>query len=98
MDRYVFMTMAVGDGYGGLEHRASTALICARADLPTTASSSKEISDGYLQFSACAATSISTPGTSSASSRPLSRPTTCRRKAIRRCCGCSKASPATTTT
>src|SRR5471032_1709010 len=22
MDRYVFMTMAVGDGYGGLEHRA----------------------------------------------------------------------------
>jgi hypothetical protein len=37
MDRYVFLTMAVGDGYGGLEHRASTALICARADLPTTA-------------------------------------------------------------
>ncbi len=34
MDRYVFMTLAVGDGYGGLEHRASTALICSRADLP----------------------------------------------------------------
>jgi len=33
LERYVFMTMAVGDGYGGLEHRASTALICARADL-----------------------------------------------------------------
>ena len=26
--------MAVGDGYGGLEHRASTALLCARNDLP----------------------------------------------------------------
>lgn len=31
MERYVFLTLAVGDGYGGLEHRASTALICARA-------------------------------------------------------------------
>jgi predicted metalloprotease with PDZ domain len=50
MDRYVFMTLAVGDGYGGLEHRASTALICARADLPSTASKSKDISDGYLQY------------------------------------------------
>lgn len=50
MDRYVFMTLAVGDGYGGLEHRASTALICARADLPSTAAASKEISDGYLQY------------------------------------------------
>lgn len=34
MDRYVFMTQAVTDGYGGLEHRASTALICNRGDLP----------------------------------------------------------------
>lgn len=34
VDRYLFMTMAVGDGYGGLEHRASTALICSRKDLP----------------------------------------------------------------
>src|SRR5471032_2716551 len=50
MDRYVFMTLAVGDGYGGLEHRASTALICARADLPSTTSNSKEITDGYLQY------------------------------------------------
>lgn len=32
--RYLFMTMAVGDGYGGLEHRDSTALICSRQDLP----------------------------------------------------------------
>jgi len=50
MDRYVFMTLAVGDGYGGLEHRASTALICARADLPTTAAQGKERSDGYIKF------------------------------------------------
>ena len=34
MDHYVFLVMAVGDGYGGLEHRASTSLICARNDLP----------------------------------------------------------------
>jgi predicted metalloprotease with PDZ domain len=51
MDRYVFMTLAVGDGYGGLEHRASTALICARNDLPTTAGPrNSEVSDGYLKF------------------------------------------------
>ena len=34
MDRYLFMTMVVGDGYGGLEHRWSTALICRRESLP----------------------------------------------------------------
>ena len=33
-DHYVFMLNAVEDGYGGLEHRRSTALICARKDLP----------------------------------------------------------------
>lgn len=31
---YLFMLNAVHDGYGGLEHRNSTALICKRADLP----------------------------------------------------------------
>ena len=31
---YCFMLNAVGDGYGGLEHRNSTALICTRKDLP----------------------------------------------------------------
>ncbi len=31
---YVFMLNAVDDAYGGLEHRNSTALICARKDLP----------------------------------------------------------------
>ncbi|MDD0812531.1 peptidase M61 [Curvibacter sp. RS43] len=34
IQRYVFMLNAVDDSYGGLEHRASTALICGRRDLP----------------------------------------------------------------
>jgi len=34
MDRYVFLVTAVGEGYGGLEHRASTALLASRDDLP----------------------------------------------------------------
>jgi predicted metalloprotease with PDZ domain len=51
MDRYVFLTMVVGDGYGGLEHRASTALICARTDLPTTAApKTAEPNEGYVKF------------------------------------------------
>ena len=33
-DRYVFLLNVVEDGYGGLEHRESTALICARRDIP----------------------------------------------------------------
>ena len=33
--RYVFLLQAVEEGYGGLEHRASTALIANRRDLPT---------------------------------------------------------------
>ncbi len=33
-ERYVFMLNVVDEGYGGLEHRASTALICNRRDLP----------------------------------------------------------------
>lgn len=34
IDRYVFLIMAVGEGYGGLEHRASCSLLCSRFDLP----------------------------------------------------------------
>jgi len=34
MARYVFMTMLVDAGYGGLEHRASTALLATRDHLP----------------------------------------------------------------
>ncbi len=45
---YTFMTQAVGDGYGGLEHRASTALIAKRSDLPSTLDAS--LSAGYQQY------------------------------------------------
>jgi predicted metalloprotease with PDZ domain len=34
MPRYTFLVTAIGEGYGGLEHRASTALLCSRNDLP----------------------------------------------------------------
>jgi len=44
--RYVFLLNAVDDGYGGLEHRASTALIAARRDLPQRGRT--ESSDGYV--------------------------------------------------
>ncbi|WP_156938987.1 M61 family metallopeptidase [Deefgea rivuli] len=45
---YLFLTLAVGDGYGGLEHRSSTALICNRSDLPLPHET--EIKAGYRQF------------------------------------------------
>ena len=48
MERYVFMTVAVGDGYGGLEHRASTALICSRGDLPVRGK--EAMTDGYRTY------------------------------------------------
>lgn len=48
MDRYVFMVMVVGKGYGGLEHRASTALMISRENLPAFGDSA--ISDDYLKF------------------------------------------------
>ena len=43
--QYVFMLNAVDDGYGGLEHRNSTALICARRDLPRL--EDKRPNEGY---------------------------------------------------
>ena len=50
--RYVFMLYASADGYGGLEHRNSTALICQRADLPRPAAPGEKAAplkatDGY---------------------------------------------------
>jgi predicted metalloprotease with PDZ domain len=45
--RYLFLLNAVEDGYGGLEHRASTALICARRDLPRHGMSGAA-ADGYV--------------------------------------------------
>jgi predicted metalloprotease with PDZ domain len=48
MERYLFQVMAVGDGYGGLEHRSSTSLLCRRGDLPQPGV--EEISKEYRQF------------------------------------------------
>lgn len=36
LEKYIFLTMVTGDGYGGLEHRSSTSLMCSRDDLPLT--------------------------------------------------------------
>lgn len=47
-DRYVFMTLVTGDGYGGLEHRASTALMCSRNDLPSKGRA--DAGEGYENF------------------------------------------------
>lgn len=48
VDRYLFLTMVVGEGYGGLEHRSSTALLASRADLPYKGMSGEP--DGYKNF------------------------------------------------
>ncbi|MGB0867896.1 MAG: M61 family metallopeptidase [Granulosicoccaceae bacterium] len=48
MQRYVFLVMVVGDGYGGLEHRASTALVIGRDNLPIHGESG--VSEAYLKF------------------------------------------------
>lgn len=44
---YLFMLNAVDDGYGGLEHRNSTALICTRKDLPRLADPKSKQAEGY---------------------------------------------------
>ncbi|HTP98350.1 MAG TPA: PDZ domain-containing protein [Casimicrobiaceae bacterium] len=46
--RYLFQVTAVGDGYGGLEHRSSTSLLCRRDELPHAANG--DIDDDYLTF------------------------------------------------
>jgi predicted metalloprotease with PDZ domain len=47
-DRYMFLINAVADGYGGLEHKHSTALICKREDLPRVEQTAN--SDGYVSL------------------------------------------------
>ncbi len=44
--RYLFLLHAVEDGYGGLEHRASSALLIARRDLPRLGE--KALGDGQV--------------------------------------------------
>ncbi|MGM9488962.1 M61 family metallopeptidase [Ideonella sp. YS5] len=47
-ERYVFLLNTVEDGYGGLEHRASTALLANRRDLPRQGQAA--VGDGYLNL------------------------------------------------
>ena len=48
LDRYVFLLNAQGSGYGGLEHRWSSANICGRDNLP--ARGDDGVSDEYRTF------------------------------------------------
>lgn len=47
-ESYRFLTMAVDEGYGGLEHRRSTALLCRRDELPHLGM--KSSTEGYRRF------------------------------------------------
>jgi predicted metalloprotease with PDZ domain len=51
-ERYLFLVMAVDEGYGGLEHRSSTALLCPRHELPHAGM--KGVPDSYRGFLALA--------------------------------------------
>jgi predicted metalloprotease with PDZ domain len=48
LDRYLFLLMVPGDGYGGLEHRWSSSLVCSRRNLPHRGEIG--VSDGYRKF------------------------------------------------
>ncbi len=48
MECYLFLLTVTGKGYGGLEHRSSTALICSRGDLPRNGEHG--VSEGYRAF------------------------------------------------
>jgi len=48
LDRYLFLLNAPGSGYGGLEHRWSSALICGRDNLP--ARGDENVSEEYRTF------------------------------------------------
>lgn len=47
-EQYLFLTNVVAAGYGGLEHRSSTALICSRGDFPRPGK--PELSREYRTF------------------------------------------------
>ncbi len=49
IQRYIFLIMVVGEGYGGLEHRASTSLLCSRDDLPRPGDDDA-VNDNYRSF------------------------------------------------
>ncbi len=48
LERYLFLLTLVSDGYGGLEHKSSTSLICSRSDLPRPAQGG--VTEGYCRL------------------------------------------------
>ena len=51
IEHYLFLVTVVGDGYGGLEHRDSTSLICSRKELPARQpDSDSKVSKEYRRF------------------------------------------------
>jgi predicted metalloprotease with PDZ domain len=48
LHRYVFLLLVLPEGYGGLEHRWSSSLVCGRGDLPVRGESG--VKNGYRKF------------------------------------------------
>lgn len=48
MRKYLFIVQAHAAAYGGIEHRASASLVCARSDLPISGDAT--LSEGYKAF------------------------------------------------
>ena len=49
-NRYLFQTLVTANGYGGLEHRNSTALVCARRHLPVLGADQDKVDEHYQEF------------------------------------------------
>lgn len=51
LDRYLFLLLVLPEGYGGLEHRWSSSLLCSRGDLPVRGESgTKKAYRGFLRL------------------------------------------------
>lgn len=48
LDRYLFLLLVLPEGYGGLEHRWSSSLVCGRGDLPVRGEAATK--NGYRRF------------------------------------------------
>ena len=95
-DRYLFQIAAVGDGYGGLEHRTSTSLCCKRDELPAPGVAG--ITADYRRFLGLASHEYFHSWNVKRIKPAPSCPTTSRAKTTRASYGRSKASPPITTT
>ena len=97
-ERYQFQLWTVDDGHGGLEHRASTALIAARRDLPTAIESATSPSDGYVRLLGLFSHEYFHAWNVKRLRPPSSRALTTSARTRPSCCGSSRASRPTTTT